>query len=1340
MKSLFAILLVTFGVSSAFAYCYPFTDAEQSYLNYCSMNGGIDSGYRVGEWVSSPAGSGYMDYMVKFGPCMFPGGYSMTLTLVTLRTTSMDHGSYGGCNPSEYPPGYPQPNITPPPATPTPDPSASPTPEPTPGSTPAASPTPASTATPEPTPEPDPTNLPDAEPDAEDESTAQNEPTCKIGSILLLETGTLGEVIPIANSKFNLTYFSDRVPGRRENFGLQIPLTASDVRGIQSVRLEISIGDRVFANNFSPTPNLTHHFVWDGKTKTGNVFGKTAIADIRITYTYLSGNSRTKTATSMIGGWNSQSLGLGGWQPSNLHYYDHTARKIILSTGLTRKVEAISYKNQVLVPSIDGSEAYVFDQDGKHIRTQNALTSDVKYTFVYDAEGRLSKITTGRGKSSIITYSSNRASIVDAYGVETKLSFDSNGWLSTATDPEKNTFRISTSSDGLITSFQKPSGSKSNFSFDNKGRLKSDISSGGSSTRIVNHKVDGINWIQSYTSMGRATSIALYPDNQTRDIVSPDGSRVRTYDNGRDLVSRESLATKLTISSSKSADARFGWAAPTISTRTIGIGGTALTHRSTNQYVFDFSGSDILKVNSLRVLAVSSEDQRSESEVNYEGTSRLAISRTPEGRTSKVILNHYSQVSKIQTGELAPTEYTYDSHGKLIRISRGARQTQLEYDSRGNLRTFTDPTNRKTHYVSDKAGKVLSQSSADGSVVNFSYNANGKIASITPASKSLHRFEFNAMDLVSRVVPPSTSKLKQTSTSYAYNADKQLSKITTPDGRLINYSYDIAGRVVSVSSGDTSSNYTYDLQNGLLASVSSLDGNQSVLSYVGPLISKVELSGFPNHTIEFNYNPNLKTRSIGLGGTNQTSRAVDMSYDKDGLLTAVGDLALSNNRNAQIDSVSVGKFKETRSYSNFGELSVSSSNYNGKNIFKYELTRDNAGRVIRKTENYGNRLTVRFDYVYDQVGRLSQTKTSGIVTGEYSYDSNGNRVATRKLMLRINAKFDEQDRITSFGPNQYEFGRNGSLTAKSDLLRRKTLYSHDSLGNLKRVTLPNGKVVEYLVDGFGRRVAKKINGKFVAGYIWQSQNQLMAVTNGSGEIVSRFIYASKINVPDMMLTNHKRYKIVSDQIGSVRALIDLESGKSVGEAIYDDFGIAISNVHSIIPIGFAGGLVDTDTGLIHFGARDYDPEIGRFISKDPTLFAGMDTNLYNYALQDPINFVDFNGKNPFLIVAGLIAAGGAAGAAGNFIGTYYATSDAQRALDSMLPGFIAGGAATTAAITAYMIAAPSFVAAVMVVGVDVGVLMAYAFDALSEPGSAQEFRQGVERVLKQDYSMACEDL
>jgi RHS repeat-associated protein len=77
---------------------------------------------------------------------------------------------------------------------------------------------------------------------------------------------------------------------------------------------------------------------------------------------------------------------------------------------------------------------------------------------------------------------------------------------------------------------------------------------------------------------------------------------------------------------------------------------------------------------------------------------------------------------------------------------------------------------------------------------------------------------------------------------------------------------------------------------------------------------------------------------------------------------------------------------------------------------------------------------------------------------------------------------------------------------------------------------------------------------------------------------------------------------------------------------YDEFGrVLIDTNPGWQPFGFAGGLWDADTGLVRFGARDYEAETGRWTSKDPIRFAGGDTNLYGYVGGDPINMRDPQG-------------------------------------------------------------------------------------------------------------------
>jgi RHS repeat-associated protein len=61
------------------------------------------------------------------------------------------------------------------------------------------------------------------------------------------------------------------------------------------------------------------------------------------------------------------------------------------------------------------------------------------------------------------------------------------------------------------------------------------------------------------------------------------------------------------------------------------------------------------------------------------------------------------------------------------------------------------------------------------------------------------------------------------------------------------------------------------------------------------------------------------------------------------------------------------------------------------------------------------------------------------------------------------------------------------------------------------------------------------------------------------------------------------------------------------------------------PFGFAGGLFDRETGLVRFGARDYDASVGRWTQKDPITFGGGQQNLYVYVNDDPVNSADAKG-------------------------------------------------------------------------------------------------------------------
>ena len=108
-----------------------------------------------------------------------------------------------------------------------------------------------------------------------------------------------------------------------------------------------------------------------------------------------------------------------------------------------------------------------------------------------------------------------------------------------------------------------------------------------------------------------------------------------------------------------------------------------------------------------------------------------------------------------------------------------------------------------------------------------------------------------------------------------------------------------------------------------------------------------------------------------------------------------------------------------------------------------------------------------------------------------------------------------------------------------------------------------------------------------------------------------------------MLRDGQTYKLITDHLGSVRMVVNVNTGAIVQQMKYDEFGRVTEDSHpGFQPFGFAGGLYDSDTGLVRFGARDYDSAVGRWTAKDPILFRGSQGNLYVYVGNDPNNSID----------------------------------------------------------------------------------------------------------------------
>jgi RHS repeat-associated protein len=252
--------------------------------------------------------------------------------------------------------------------------------------------------------------------------------------------------------------------------------------------------------------------------------------------------------------------------------------------------------------------------------------------------------------------------------------------------------------------------------------------------------------------------------------------------------------------------------------------------------------------------------------------------------------------------------------------------------------------------------------------------------------------------------------------------------------------------------------------------------------------------------------------------------------------------------------------------------------------------------------------------------------TNGTLTATWGYDPNGNRISQVTPAGTTVGLVDDQDRLLAWGAASYTYDANGDLTTRTDSAGL-TSYDYDLFGNLRRVDLPSGDVVEYLIDGQNRRVGRVLNGAVTHKWLYRDQLNPVAELDAAGNVVARFIYGTTYHAPDVMLKGGATYRVVTDHLGSVRLVVDAATGAVAQRLDYDEWGrVLVDTNPGFQPFGYAGGLYDPATGLVRFGARDYDAEVGRWTAKDPIRFAGGDENIYAYVGGDPVNLVDPSGR------------------------------------------------------------------------------------------------------------------
>lgn len=883
------------------------------------------------------------------------------------------------------------------------------------------------------------------------------------------------------------------------------------------------------------------------------------------------------------------------------------------------------------LPSADGSEVYLFSSRGRHLRTVDALSNATLFAFGYDAQGQLADITDVEGRVTRVERNGagQPIALTSPDGDRTPLALDGNGYLSTVTNPAGESVRLEYHPDGLLAKLTDPRGYEHRFTYDTQGRLVRDEDpAGGWKSLARTDAADGFS-VRVTTAMGRATTYAVQwtPTGDTvRRITDPAGTvtEAHQYRSGLQIILKPDGSRVETLTG---PDPRFGMMVPVpVSVTQSQPSGLTLRMAAGRSAALADPGNLLSLTAQTEVTTLNGRQLTR----TYDAAARKWTVASPGGRTHLSLFDERNRLVEERAPGVPPVQFTYDTAGRVLSTTQGPRATQSTYDAKGRLETLTDVLSRVARYEYDPVGRMTRHLLPDSREVRYGYDASGSLISLTPPGRAAHTYTFSQVNLPATYTPPDAGAGAEP-VGYHYDLDQQLTQMLRPDGTSIDLGHDAAGRVETMTTARGTVRYTYEPGTGRLVGRSGPDGISLAYEYDGSLVKGTTWSGPVSGSVRVTYDDSLDVRSLDVKGT-----SVALGYDADGLLTSAGAMTLVREAaTGRLGQLTLGTLVTVPAYDGYGALSGERTTSGETEVFAQAYVRDALGRITQRTETEGGRSTVS-TYAYDSGGRLTDVQKDGVSVEHYEYDANGNRTRASNAGGDVAATHDAQDRLLTQGTRQYTWSAAGELWGRVDKGSGiATAYTYDALGNLTRVERESS-VVEYLVDGENRRIGRKLNGTLAQGWLYQG-GSIVGELDGDGQLVSLFVYGTHSYVPDYFVrvrgtagdSRTGTFRIITDHVGSPRRIVDVDTGEVVQELDYDAFGNVLRDTRpGFQPFGFAGGLYDAETGLLRFGARDYDPETGRWTAKDPLRFGGGDTNLYAYVFNDPVNLVDPSGLIP----------------------------------------------------------------------------------------------------------------
>ena len=315
------------------------------------------------------------------------------------------------------------------------------------------------------------------------------------------------------------------------------------------------------------------------------------------------------------------------------------------------------------------------------------------------------------------------------------------------------------------------------------------------------------------------------------------------------------------------------------------------------------------------------------------------------------------------------------------------------------------------------------------------------------------------------------------------------------------------------------------------------------------------------------------------------------------------------------------------------------------------------GNVSEWEWSRGNE-TNAYSLSYDDLSRITGsllfrngTPSNALSEIGISYDSNGNILSLKRTgedgsaVNDLNYRYDG-NRLASLSDGDvqsqnYAYDADGNMTFDG---RTGMSLDWNDLGLVEKVSLNGEDLVNYAYLADGTKVsALDSEGDgllYLGSLIYRKQGESISLES-AGFAGGRFVARDGSIVPMFHVTDH---------LGSVRAVVDGVSGEVVETNDYYPFGSRwdvaadLKDDTNRFRYNSKEEQFRFGTPYIDYGARQYDPILGRWFAQDPLSEKYYSISPYAFCAGNPVKFVDEDGRIPAPVIGALIG-GGVAGAA-----------------------------------------------------------------------------------------------